>query len=101
MAQIYINDLTLTKVYTMKQKSDVPDTLSSFIHEVGIPHSIHSDDTPELKHWRFKQLCKEYGIANTYTEPYSPWQNRAESNIRELKWHVGKKMKARNVLKAL
>jgi hypothetical protein len=92
MAQIYINDLTFTKVYTMKQKSDVPDTLSSFIHEVGIPHSIHSEDAPELKHGRFKQLCKEYGIANTYTEPYSPWQNRAEGGIHELKWHVHRKM---------
>jgi len=40
MAQIYINDFMFTKVYTMKQKSNVPDTLSSFIYEVGIPLCI-------------------------------------------------------------
>jgi hypothetical protein len=38
MAQIYINDLSFCKVYPMKQKSSAPDTLNSFIHEVGIPH---------------------------------------------------------------
>jgi len=46
MAQLYINDLSFTKVYSMKQKSEVADTLSKFIHDVGIPHALHSDDAP-------------------------------------------------------
>jgi ribosomal protein L31E len=58
-------------------------------------------DAKEITEGKFKQLCSDYSIPCTLAEPYSPWQNRAESNIRELKWHVGKKMKARNVLKAL
>ncbi len=95
MAQIYANDLAFTKVYPMKLKSNVPNTLSSFIHEVGIPHAIHSDNTPELEHGKFRQLRKDYRIMNTYTEPYSPWQNRAESGIRELKCQVHRKMVGR------
>jgi len=97
MAQLYINDLAFTKVYPMKLKSDIGDTLQTFIHDVGIPHSIHSDNAPQLMHGKFKRLCKDYGINTTYTEPYSPWQNRAEGGIRELKHHVQRKMNSKNV----
>jgi transposase len=81
----------------MKQRSDAPDTLIWFIQEVGIPHAMHSDDAPELMHGRFKQLCKEYQIQPTYTKPYSPWQNRAEGGIRELKRMVHRKMTSKQV----
>jgi len=62
--------------------------LNTFIHEVGIPYELHSDDAKELMEGKFKQICREYGIKTTYSEPHSPWQNRAESGIRELKRHV-------------
>jgi len=81
----------------MHAKSETADTLSSFIHDVGIPHVLHSDDAKELLHGPFKQLCKDYGIPCTYTEPYSPWQNRVEGGIRELKCHVHRKMTSRKV----
>jgi len=81
----------------MKNKSDVPDTLSNFIHKVGIPHTIHSGNAPETEKGKFRQLCKDYGIINTFTEPYSPWQNRAEGGIHELKRHVYRKMVGRRV----
>jgi hypothetical protein len=95
--QLYINDLQFSKFYPMKNKGDVSDTLAAFIHDVGIPHIIHSDDAQELMHGKFRSLCKEYGIPSTFTEPHSPWQNRAEAGIRELKRHVHRKMKARCV----
>jgi len=97
MAQLYINDLSFTKTYPMKLKSEVADTLSKFIHEVGIPHAIHSDDAPELMQGKFKQLCKEYQIQTSYTEPYSPWQNRAEGGIREIKRLIHRKMTTKGV----
>jgi hypothetical protein len=46
---------------------------------------------------KFKEICKTYHIHTYYTEPYSPWQNRAEGAICELKRHVRRKMKACNV----
>jgi hypothetical protein len=55
MAQLYINDLTFTKVYPMKTKSQTSETLSAFIHYVGIPTIIHSDDANELMHGKFRQ----------------------------------------------
>ena len=48
MSQIYINDLSFTKTYPMKAKSETVDTLNAFIQEVGIPHALHSDDAKEL-----------------------------------------------------
>jgi hypothetical protein len=53
MAQLYINDLTFSKVYPMKVKSQTAETLSTFIHDVGIPNIIHSDDANELMHGKF------------------------------------------------
>jgi hypothetical protein len=97
MAQIYVNDLSFTKVYPMKVKSEAGDTLQTFIHDIGIPHSIRSDDAPELTHGKFKQLYKDYGINCGDTEPYSPWQNRAEGAIQELKRHVRRKMVGKRV----
>jgi IS30 family transposase len=81
----------------MKLKSQAHESLSAFIHEVGIPSSLHSDDAKELMQGKFKDLCKEFHIPCTYTEPYSPWQNRAENAIRELKRHVRRKMLANKV----
>lgn len=81
----------------MQLKSQTHETLSSFIHEIGIPSSLHSDNAKELMQGRFKDLCKEYHILCSYTEPHSPWQNRAVNAIRELKRHVRRKMAANKV----
>jgi hypothetical protein len=81
----------------MQSKAEAYDSLNTFIHEIGIPHELHSDNAKELMEDRFKQICCDYGIKTTYSEPHSPWQNRAEAGIRELKRHVHRKMKARNV----
>ncbi len=48
-------------------------------------------------HGKFRALYRDYGISTTYTEPYSPWQNRAEGGIWELKRHVHHIMKANKV----
>jgi transposase len=85
----------------MKLRSQAHQTLSTFIHEVGIPAAIHSDDAPELMQGKYKELCKEFHIPCTYTEPYSPWQNRAEGSIRELKRHTQRKMDTNKVPRRL
>ena len=69
MAQIYTNDIAFTRVYPMRLKSQAHETLSAFIHEVGVPSSLHSDDAKELMEGKFKDLCKDFHIPCTYTEP--------------------------------
>jgi hypothetical protein len=89
------------KVYPMISKSETPESLLSLIHHVGIPSSIHSDYAKEIKEGKFNKICQEYHIPVTTTEPYSPWQNRAEGAIREMKRHVRRKMHSRNVPQSL
>jgi hypothetical protein len=66
MAQLFTNDLSFTKDYPMKLKSE---TLVTFIHEVGIPSAILSDDAPEIINGKYRSICKGYGIYSTFTEP--------------------------------
>jgi len=82
-------------------KSEAPTALKNFIRDVGIPQTIHSDNAKELMQGEWKKVCNDFMIFTTYTEPHSPWQNRAEGQIQELKHHVQRKMKAKNVPKRL
>lgn len=84
-AEVYTNRLGFIKVYPMESKSDAHQTLSSFIHEVGIPHSIHTDGARELKQGEFKKKLNKYEVHFSETEPYTPWQNDAERKIKSLK----------------
>jgi len=86
----------------MKLKSHAHQTLSSFIHDVRIPSVIHSDDAKELMQGKYKDLCKDFHIPCSYTEPFSPWQNRVEGAIlRELKRHTRRYMASDKVPKRL
>jgi hypothetical protein len=69
-------------------KSEAPQALKELIQDVGIPSEIHTDGAKELTQGSWKQTCQEAGIRVTQTEKNSPWQNRTEVEIRELKKHV-------------
>jgi hypothetical protein len=87
-AQLFVNDIGYYHCVPMKSKADAGNALLEFIQEVGIPAALHTDDAKELTSGRWDQVRKEYGIKQTIAEPYSPFQNRTEVNIRELKKHV-------------
>ncbi len=50
------------------------------------------DGSKEQTLGRFKKKCQDADCPIKQTEPYSPWQNAAESAIRELKKAAGRKM---------
>jgi hypothetical protein len=85
MGQIFVNNIGYTHFTPMRLKSEAPNALLEFIQNVGIPSQIQTDDAKELVKGRWKEICQTHGIKQTQTEPYSPFQNRAEVNIRELK----------------
>jgi len=84
-AQVFVTDFDFTWVVPMKSKGVAPFALQDFIHDIGIPQHIHTDNAKELKAGQWKKIVNEYGIKQTHTEPYSPWQNQAEAMIQELK----------------
>jgi len=85
MAQVYTNDVDFSRIFPMKTKGDAPDTLIAFMQDVGIPSALHSDDAKELTQGRMGEIVRKAWIKPTQSEPYSPWQVRAELCNRELK----------------
>ena len=71
--------------YPWKKKSEHPEQLMAFIHDVGVPQVMISDGAPELTDGRTKEICQEYRIKQKHSVPYSAWQILAEASIREHK----------------
>ena len=71
--------------YPWQRKSEHPEALMEFIHDVGVPQVMISDGAAELTEGRTKDICQEYGIKMKHSVPYSPWQILAEASIRENK----------------
>jgi len=101
MGQIFVNDVSFTRLIPMKLKSDAGDALAEFIQDVGIPSVLHTDDAKELTEGKWQKVRQEHSIKQTLTEPHSPWQNRAEGAIRELKRHVRRLMKRQRAPRCL
>jgi hypothetical protein len=92
MGQLFVNDIGFTHFIPMKSKADAGHALLEFIQDIGIPSALHTDDAKELTSGIWEQICKDHGIKQTLAEPYSPFQNWAEINIRELKKQVRRTM---------
>lgn len=83
---IYTNRIGFKKFYPMSSftSAESTATLQPFIHLVG-SRSLHSDNHKKFKEGDFKRKTSKFHIPVTFTEPHSPWQNRAEYAIGEVK----------------
>jgi hypothetical protein len=61
------------------------ETLNLFLGRYGIPESMISDGAKSYTGGQYFNKAKQEGIFCKFTDPYSPWQNQAESEIREVK----------------
>jgi len=85
-AQVFTNGTAYTKFYPMKSKKEAGERLERLITELGvIPATIITDGAAEETGGDWKETVSKYHIRHKLTEPYSPWQNRTELEIRELK----------------
>jgi hypothetical protein len=84
-AQIFVNDLEWCRAYPLKTKGDAHTSLDLLFSEEGVPNTMISDDAPKLHAGEFRRKCRQAGSYCKETEPYSPWMNRAEGTIQELK----------------
>ncbi len=85
----------------MKSKNDAHYTLDDLYHRYGVPSKLISDNAKELTQGQFAKKAREAQCPIDLTDPYSPFQNRAESEIRELKRLSGRwmvKMRSPKVL---
>ena len=87
---LFTNSLGFKKFFPLATESEGKRNVVDFVQCVGIPPALHSDDAKVFAKGEFAKSCRKYQIQQTFSEPYSPWQNRAESGIRELKSYAGK-----------
>ncbi len=83
---IFTNKLGFIRFYPCldEKGTTTASTLKEFVKFVGLPSSLHSDNHSNFKEGAFKSLVRKLSIPQTFTEPHSPWQNRAEFAIGEL-----------------
>ena len=91
---VYTNKVGFKKFYPCSNESgeETGRSLKSFVEFVGLPASLHSDNHKNFKEGFFRKLLRKFGIHPTYTEPHSPWQNRAEASIGEIKTYARRLM---------
>jgi len=84
-AQIWTDGQGYDRFHPILRKSDAHHSLKTFVNEDGIPKQIITDGAKELTLTEWQKYCKKLFIYQSATIPYSPWQNKAEASIRELK----------------
>ena len=85
-AHIIGNGRGYTKAFPMQRKNESIYVLDDFVKKVGIPEVLLCNNDSTMEGWgEWKKRIRKYSIDPKYTEPYSPFQNKAELDIRELK----------------
>ena len=103
-AQIFVtNDIGFVRVYPMSSKSQAGEALRDLADDVGIPNEIACDGASEQVGPKsdFMKTVNYLRTRIKQTEPYSPWQNIAESGIRELKKRWKHRMATKNIPRRL
>ena len=76
----------------MSRKGEFHEALGLlFAWECVLPKMI-VEDVKEMKLGEFAQKCKKVSFYLQSMEPYSPWSNSAEREIRELKKGAARKL---------
>ncbi|MGH3054176.1 MAG: hypothetical protein ACRDL7_04265 [Gaiellaceae bacterium] len=86
--QCFVTGEDLIFHFPMSREAHAPQGLVQWIAEYGIPAQIHTDNAKIETLGEWKRIANFHWIETTTTEPYSPWQNRAEREIKETKRHA-------------
>ena len=90
--QVYATDFGWSRSFGMKNKSDVHHTFSLLAQRVGVPPKIIMDGAKEQTQGEFRRKAREMDCRIHQLEPYSPWSNAAEREIKETKRGTTRKM---------
>jgi hypothetical protein len=94
--QIFVNKAGFCYFVPMKREAEASDALLELIQHVGISSALHTDGSKTQTLGNWEALRKQHHIKTTETKPNSPWQNRVEAGIRELKRNVSRLMRRAN-----
>ena len=100
-ASVFTDGKGFDSFYPFPALSKYPNSLMSFIHDFGVPKTLITDGASEMQKGVGRQIANEYKINLKVTVPYSPWQNKAETTVRELKRYVRRVTRRKNAPKRL
>jgi hypothetical protein len=85
-AQLFTNG-KFVHLEPIPRKALAGEALQSMVDQVGIPDKMVFDGAKEQVGAKseFMRTIRRYHTSFWQTEPYSPWQNRAEDHIREVR----------------
>ena len=91
-AQVYGTSFGWCRAHPMERKSQAHETVSLLFKRDGVPPAMIMDNSKEQLSTEFRRKLREADCHHRTIEPYSPWSNAAEMNIRELKRGASRKM---------
>jgi hypothetical protein len=83
--KIYVTNFGWSRSFPMQKESEAHETLDLFLGRYGIPESLICDGANSYTGGQYRNKTKQEGIFCKLTDSYSPWQNRTESEITEVK----------------
>ena len=100
-AQVFATSYGWSRTIPMTKKSNAPFALDRLFKHEGVPPEMIMDGSKEQTLGNFSYKLRDAGCHKKQIEPHSPWMNRCEREIRELKCGLTRKMLKRNVPKHL
>eukprot|EP00536_Pseudo-nitzschia_multiseries_P009457 jgi/Psemu1/23253/gm1.23253_g len=87
--QLSTNGHAFSRFCNVRSKAQAHDVLQDFMNRVAIPDMLVTDGSKEqgslqVTNALWKEVVKKYRINQSWTEPYSWWQNLAEKEIGEM-----------------
>ena len=101
-AQLFTDGNGMVVIYPMRSKSLAGSKLTEFAQQIGIPNDLTMDGAKEQTGYNSSMMkeIRRLKIKWHTTEPYSPWQNKAENTIGIIKSKYHNRMVRRKVPKA-
>lgn len=81
-------------VQPLKRESHAFNALQDFGRKIGLPTKIKTDNAKTEIGDQWTTWCRQHRVDTSFTEPHSPWQNRAEHGIGDLGTMVKRCMNA-------
>ena len=101
-AQVWTDGEGFSLFYPIKGKKLAHTTVHLMVHDLNaIPTVVITDGALEETGGPWREEMQHFRIKQKHSEPYSQWQNKAESEIRELKRMIRRAMQKANAPKRL
>ena len=91
-AQVYVTAFEWAIAFPVTSRSEVHDTLSLLFASYGILPAYICNNTKEMVQGKFHQMLKEAACHLKQLDPYTPWSNAANREIKELNKGAGHKL---------